>query len=135
MALVIASAHLDDEQLLNGFESCTLPLSGFRHGDHLRMAWIYLHRNSEEAALKRVRDGILRFAGHYGVAHIYSETMTTAWVKLLATHDEASFAEFVAINELRLNMELLHRFWSPEVLMREAARTSWVAPDRAPLPN
>jgi hypothetical protein len=38
MALVIASAHLSEEDFLAVFERCELPLSSFRHGDHLRLA-------------------------------------------------------------------------------------------------
>jgi hypothetical protein len=135
MAIVIASSHLSDEQFLAGFESCELPLAGFRHGDHLRMAWLYVHREPIEEAMEKVQGGIRRFATHYGVGHIFHVTMTAAWVKLIATHSEKDFAEFVAVNEARLNLELLHGFWTPELLGSEAARMGWVAPDRAALPG
>jgi hypothetical protein len=32
---------------------------------------------------------------------------------LLATHREASFGEFLASNQHRLDLGLLHRFWTP----------------------
>jgi hypothetical protein len=135
MALVIASAQLDDDAFLAAFSSCELPLSSFRHGDHLRFAWIQLHRHGLEEAIALVREGIQRYAAHHGVSHIFHETVTTAWVKLLATHHEASFEEFIAANEDRLNPGLLHRFWTPEALDSEFARRSWLPPDRAALPH
>jgi len=135
MAITVASSHLTDEEFLAGFERCELPLSAFRHGDHLRFAWLCVHRASLDDALERVRKGIRQFAAHYGVAYIFHETITAAWVKLLATHGERSFEEFITTNEYRLNLELLHRFWTPQVLQSEAARRGWVNPDKAPLPH
>jgi hypothetical protein len=135
MALVIASAHLDDDAFLAAFSGCELPLSSFRHGDHLRLAWLQLHRHGLEATLGLVREGIQRYAAHHGVSHIFHETVTTAWVRLLATHHEASFNEFIAANEDRLNLGLLYRFWTPEALDSESARRSWLPPDRAVLPH
>jgi CDP-diacylglycerol--glycerol-3-phosphate 3-phosphatidyltransferase len=134
MSLVVASAEIGDEEFLASFHSCELPASSFRHGDHLRLAWLLLHRNPFEEAHTLVREGIRRYAAHLGVPHLYHETITIAWVKLLATHREASFAEFIAANEHRLNLDLLHRFWSPGVLDSAAARSGWVPPDKAVLP-
>ena len=135
MAIVVASAGLSDDEFLAAFASCQLPPALFRHGDHLRLAWLQLHRKPLDEALTLVRDGIRRYAAHLGVPHLYHETVTTAWVKLLATHHEPSFAEFLAGNQDRLNVRLLHRFWTPAVLDSEAARLGWVPPDSRPLPN
>jgi len=135
MAVVIASAGVGDDEFLAAFTNCTLPASSFRHGDHLRLAWVLLHRKPFDEALALVRESIQRYAAHLGVPQLYHETITTAWVKLLATHDEASFDEFIVKNEHRLDLELLHRFWTPAVLKSEAARYAWVPPDRAALPR
>ena len=135
MPLVVASAELSDDEFLEAFASCALPAASFCHGDHLRLAWLQLHRKPFDEALTLVRDGIRRYAAHYGTSHLFHETLTTAWVKLLATHHEARFAEFIANNESRLNPGLPHRFWSPAVLDSEAARSGWVRPDREALPN
>jgi hypothetical protein len=135
MPIVVASAGLSDDEFLTAFGSCALPLSSFRHGDHLRLAWLQLHRKPFDEALTSVRDGIRRFAAHHGQSQLFHETVTTAWVKLLATHHETSFAEFLDRNESRLNPQLLHRFWSAAVLNSEAARLGWVAPDIKALPN
>ena len=135
MAVIIASNHLSDEDFLTAFNSCELPPASFRHGDHLRLAWLYLHQKPFDEALKLVRGGIQRYAAHHNASHIFHETVTVAWVKLLATHREASFAEFIKENEPRLNIRLLHQFWSSDAVDSQAARRSWLPPDKAPLPN
>ncbi len=81
-----------------------------------------------------MRAGIQKFAAHQGAVHLYHETITTAWVRLLATHLENSFEGFLRENEARLNIGLLHRFWAPEVLAGQEARMRWVPPDRQELP-
>ena len=135
MPLVLASAHLSDEEFLEAFDSCRLLNSEFHHADHLRLAWLHLHREPVETALANVRAGIQNFAAHHGAVHLYHETITTAWVRLLATHREHSFDEFLRENEARLSGGLLYRFWTPEVLAGQEARGRWVAPDRRELPS
>lgn len=134
MALVVASADLSDDEFLSAFHSGDLPPSQFRHADHLRLAWLHLHRTSAREAELQVCNGIRKFAARHGVSHIYHDTVTRAWVRLIATHCERSFTEFLRNNESHLNFELLHHFWSPELLASEAARNCWVAPDRRSLP-
>jgi CDP-diacylglycerol--glycerol-3-phosphate 3-phosphatidyltransferase len=131
MALIVASAYLSDEEFLRAVSDCTLPASAFRHGDHLRLAWLLLRRHPFHQALLEVQQSIVRLATAFGAPGLYHETITRAWVSLLATHDEATFSEFLENNEARLNLELLQRFWSPELLTSEAARLDWVPPDRA----
>ena len=135
MPLVLATAGLSDEDFLAAFHSCRLQASEFRHADHLRLAWLHLHREPFDTALEKVRAGIQAFAAHHGMTHLYHETITTAWVRLLATHHENSFGEFLADNETRLNKDLLHRFWTPELLASGDARATWVPPDRRELPH
>jgi hypothetical protein len=135
MPLVIASTYLSDDDFLAAFHACALPLASFRHGDHLRLAWIHLHQTSPDHALELVREGIQRYAKHHGVSHIFHETITAAWVRLLATHHEATFAQFIEANDYRLNKALLHRFWSPDALASDAAKRGWLPPDLAPLPS
>jgi hypothetical protein len=54
---------------------------------------------------------------------------------LLATHHENSFDEFLTANEYRLNSDLLHRFWTPEILASREARSHWVPPDLREFPK
>jgi len=133
--LVLATAHVDDDEFLEAFHSCRLQTSEFRHADHLRLAWLYLAREPFETALERVRSGIQAFAKHHNLSGLYHETITTAWVHLLATHEENSFNEFLTVNECRLRSNLLLHFWTPEILAGRDARIRWVPPDRRELPQ
>ncbi|MGI8990574.1 MAG: hypothetical protein ACR2I2_13475 [Bryobacteraceae bacterium] len=128
------SSELSDEEFLAAVDSAALHPSQFRHADHLRLAWLYLRQTSLENAERLVRSGIERFAERHGVADIYNETVTLAWVRLISTHRESSFAEFLSENESRLNSSLLHRFWTPELLTCDRAKREWVPPDRQALP-
>ena len=134
MPLTVGSYALSDSDFLAALQDCSLPLEQFRHGDHLRLAWLKLRADAFPIALDSVRTTIRAFAAHHGKAAIYHETITTAWVALLASHHEPTFAEFLNANEYLLNAKLLERYWSPQALFSSIARESWLPPDRAPLP-
>src|SRR5579872_2786660 len=97
MPLTLASAHLGDDEFLEAFHSCRLKNSEFRHADHLRLAWLHLRREPFDVALANVRTGIQRFAAHHGAAHRYYDAVTVAWVRLVATHSEKTFEEFLHV--------------------------------------
>ncbi len=132
---MLATAHLSDDDFLEAFHSGRLSTSEFRHADHLRLAWLHLAKEPFDTALDRVRAGIRAFAEHHNLSGLYHETITTAWVHLLATHQENSFEEFLMVNESQLSSNLLHRFWTPEILASREARNRWVPPDRRELPS
>lgn len=134
MSLKPTSAALSDAEFLAAFHACSLPPACFRHADHLRLAWLHLHQHPLEVAIGNVRNGIKAYATHLGRPEFYHETITMAWTRLVASHNEATFYEFLRLNEPRLNGGLLHRFWSPELLRSESARKEWIAPDRMQLP-
>jgi hypothetical protein len=134
MVPALASAHLTDEEFLAAFHSCQLKTSEFRNADHFRLAWLHLHREPLDMALASVCAGIQTFVVHHGASKKYHVTITIAWVRLLATHREPSFDEFLAANSQRLNPDLLHRFWTPELLAGDDAKSHWVAPDIRELP-
>ena len=134
MTLTVASIHLSDDVFLQAVSTCELPLSAFRHGDHLRFAWLHLHRSPFPVALERVRQDIRRFAAFHQVPKLYHETVTQAWVQLLATHHELTLTDFLETNEYRLNSDLSSRFWSAEQLNSEEDRHGWLPPDRESLP-
>lgn len=135
MSLRLGSSGLSDAEFLAEFRACTLPPTCFHHSDHLRLAWLHIHQSPLEIAIENVRSGIQAYAKHLGKPGLYHETLTVAWMRLIASHDEPTFHDFLRLNEHRLNGELLHRFWSPERLQSEKAREEWVAPDRRELPK
>jgi len=135
MALTLASGHLSDDEFLDAFHSCRLQNDEFRHGDHLRLAWIHLRRAPFEQAVVQVRSGIKAFALHHGVPQLYHETITLGWMHLLATHRQATFDDFLKANHPKLGNELPHRHWRPELLASPVAKAEWVEPDLHPLPQ
>jgi hypothetical protein len=126
---------LSDDDFLKAFHSCQLPKEAFRNLDHFRLAWLHLHRESLAEAEDHIRTGIQAFAAHYGATQKYHETITLAWLRLIATHQEPTFEEFLRQNQARLNLDTLHRFWTPELLASEQARREWVEPDLKALPR
>lgn len=113
---------------------------------HLRMAWHYVGTMGGEArALPQIRTGIQRYnaANRHRLRAPYNETITRAFVRLVATAMEAAaragtdpqdFDAFLAANAHLASPAILLTYYSPERLYSEAARTSFIEPDRKPLP-
>ena len=111
------------------FEACELSNDSFHHRDHVRLAWIYLQRYPELEAQRQIAAAIRKFAAQHGQSDKYHETITVAWLRLVASFDELT----IAAPEL-LDKRTIERFYSIAVLASEAARTYWVEPDLQPLP-
>ncbi len=47
-----------DEEFRQSLERCTIPNHAFRHRDHLRLAWIYLHESDLDGAMRRLSQSI-----------------------------------------------------------------------------
>ena len=69
------------ENVVRGFEACETGADDFRHPEHLVVATWYLHTMNRDAALDRMRSGLVRFLDHHGVEKgKYSETTTVFWI-------------------------------------------------------
>lgn len=132
-------SHLTDEQFLAGFDACALPPSAFDHRGHLRIAWILLQRYPYEEAVECTCGGIRAFANHLGVPGKYHRTLTEALVRLMAAGGASrlGWGAFLAANPALVSdaRGVLARHYSDACLAREVARTAFVPPDRAPLPE
>jgi len=131
-------SEIGDGEFLAAFERGEQPGGAFRHRDHVRLAWILLRRDGAALGEERVAEGIRRFAAAQGAQSFYHETLTRAWVRLvaaaLAATPDAGFADFLAAHPELADKSLLFRFYSPEALSTPAARAAWVDPDLAALP-
>ena len=73
------------ENVVRGFETCKTPADHFKHKDHLVVAVWYVHHLGKEAALDRMREGLIRFIDHHGVdPKKYSEEVTRLWIERVA---------------------------------------------------
>jgi hypothetical protein len=127
----------------------------FGHRQHVQLTWLAVRRYGMPAAIGLVSDGIRRTARYAGAPQKYHETISRAWVELVAHHAigysgragrrpgrvggsgadfGTDFGVFAAGNPLLLDKRLLTRFYHPATLASPAARTGWVEPDRAPFP-
>jgi hypothetical protein len=129
---------MDDEAFLEAFEAANLPEDGFRHRDHVRLAWLYLGRLAPAAALARFSDGLRRFAASRGKAGLYHETIT--WAYLLLIHERMqrfgpgeSFEAFAAAHPdlLAWRPSILDGLYQAETLASPLARRTFLLPDRS----
>jgi len=126
--------------LVRAFEKCTLPKSQWTHLAHLTIAHHYLWHHSREDATMLMRSGIQRYNLSQNNPTGYHETITLAWLAILARQlrereakgrlgkEEAASAREVATTHA--NQDILLEYYSRELLMSEEARAHWVPPDR-----
>ena len=130
-----------DRRFLEAFERCELSEREFRHREHVRLAYIYLRVHDAEAALDLLRTGLRRFLAHLGApASVYHETLTHAWLLAVAhfmhrTGPTADFEQFAQAASRLFDKDVMHAHYTPELLMSDAARSGFVAPDRDPIPR
>jgi hypothetical protein len=73
------------QTVVRGFETCQTSADEFKHKDHLVVAVWYVHNLGREAALERMREGLLRFIAHHKVdPKKYSEEITRFWIERIA---------------------------------------------------
>ena len=130
---------MEDNELIERFENCTLQGADFHHRDHVRIVWLYLQSNSVLETLGRFSAGLQRFAAANGKPNLYHETITWAYVFLIHERVERkeyrqSWAEFVAANPDLFDWKenILKTYYREATLRSETARRTFVFPDRFP---
>jgi hypothetical protein len=126
---------MTDEELLRAFE--TGELEDFPHELHVRVAWCYLQRAPILDALASFRRSLQRFAAGKGKADRYHETITIAYMLIIAERLAASrglsWPEFAACHPdlLQRQPSVLARYYSDEVIASARARDVFVLPGDA----
>lgn len=128
---------MTDEELVADFEAGTIPPGGFHHAEHVRVAWWYARRHPWAAALARFQSALRGFAEARGKPERYHETITTAFMALVAERLDTTGADldwdgFAARNAdlLAWSPSILDRYYQPETLASDRARRVFVLPDR-----
>jgi hypothetical protein len=131
---------LEDEQVVEAFERAELSGDQFSHVEHVRVAWWYLSRHPFAEARHRFSDALRRFAASKGKAERYHETITVAYLLIIANRIQqipglawSAFAERHS-DLLSRTPPILARYYSEERLTSRRARGEFVMPDREPLP-
>jgi hypothetical protein len=128
---------MTDNELLSGFEGCTLANEAFHHEEHVRVAFLYLSRYPTLQALERFSSALRRFAEAHGKTTLYHETVTWAYILLIRermarTEYPQTWPDFRAANPdlLDRKRDILKRYYRPETLQSELAKQTFLLPDR-----
>jgi hypothetical protein len=126
-------------EVIDGFESATIPLSDFKHDAHLMIAVSYLLELSFDEALLRMRAGLKTVLARNGIEG-YNETITVFWMKYAKSFLSTATAGLTQAELTNLLLSecsgqwLINEFYSSELLSSEEARQFFVVPDLKPLP-
>ena len=124
-----------DAELLEGFLTTALPVDQFHHEQHVRVAWMFVRDHGMPAALAEFTTAIKRFAEAKGKHGLYHETITWAFLLIiaerLARKPSDSWSAFADANAdlLAWQPSVLERYYSKDLLASDLARRSFVMPD------
>jgi hypothetical protein len=127
---------MTDDEFLNRFEACTLPNGQLAHGDHVRLAWLYLRRQPVLEVLATLSTRLEVLARANGKADRYHETITWAYILLIRErmartgrdHDWQEFAKSHA-DLLDSKNPILRNYYCEQTLRSDIARRLFVFPD------
>jgi hypothetical protein len=126
---------MTDDELIQGFESGDLPTDLFTHAEHVRAGWCYARRYPILEALTRFKTTLKRYATGKGKPERYHETITIAYLLLiaerLASSRDLSWEEFAARHAdlLQWQPSILAQFYPEDVLASPRAKEVFVLPD------
>jgi hypothetical protein len=140
MALPVTELEID--AFLTAFEGGTLSKARWTHGAHLLTGACYVHAFGEAEAIGRMRVCVRRYNEAVGGKNTetsgYHETITVAWIKLLAgllresgSMERAAFAAR-AVERFERQRDIFRRYYDFDLVGSVEARRVWVAPTLEP---
>jgi hypothetical protein len=122
-----------DQAFLEALEAATLPPAEFSHRSHVRAGFLYLRRHDFPGACVAMKRAIQAFAASLGKATLYHETLTIAYLALIAERlaDEPAdigFDAFIERYPELLSMEYFRRYYPTGALDTPEARATFVLP-------
>jgi hypothetical protein len=124
---------MTDDELLEQFETASIPGDCFHHAEHVRVAFIYLQRHALLEALEKFSTSLKRFAAANGKPDRYHETITWAFLFLVHERMRAEDWESFARRNgdlLDWRNSILKKYYREETLVSPEARRQFVMPDR-----
>lgn len=131
------------QDLIQAFESCTLPRIQWTHTAHLTVALYYLLHNSYDDAVDLIRQGIQTYNRSQGIEQTptggYHETITCFWIYVIHTFLDRCAPNrslLILANQLICTYndpQLLFEYYTRACLFSSTARFHWVEPDLKPL--
>ena len=124
------------ELTIEDMEKSRIDGGSFDHEAHVYTAWLYLERYPVTEAIERYTSALKRLTLKLGVPGKYHETITWFFMLIIAERSKGiakhDWNAFKAANDdlLRREDNVLNRYYSKETLATNAARRSFVLPDR-----
>ena len=126
---------MTDDHFVEAFELGNLLPADFDHRAHLRAAYCLARRRPFLEACIAMRDGVRGIAGRAGRPGLYHETITVAFMSIvaqrLAADPGVAWDDFAAAHPDLSDRALLGRWYSREALDSPQARVQFVLPDVA----
>jgi hypothetical protein len=123
------------KEFLHSFEQYDIDASAFGHIDHIGVAYEMLLQYDFLTASINYSDCIKTIATRAGAGRKFNTTITIAFLSLIAERMEGSeqgtFEVFIENNQDLLSRNVLAKWYSPERLQSDAARTVFLMPDVA----
>ncbi|MEO5719133.1 MAG: hypothetical protein ABIR29_11240 [Chthoniobacterales bacterium] len=118
--------------LLVDFEAGRIDPRNFPHRAHVEVSYELLQRHPFPEALLHLARGLRRLAANASQPEIYHETITTAFLSLIAERrlngQYADWEEFAVRNPDLFRKELLATLYEPGVLKSTVARQTFILP-------
>jgi hypothetical protein len=136
------SLPVSDDELIEKFEDGSLPLTGFHHEQHVRVAFLYLCKYPLLEVLTRFPANLKRYAVTHGKNGLYHETITWAYLFIVSERvaragETQTWEQFRLANVDLFDREapLLKRYYRDATLASALARERFVMPDYCPEQN
>ena len=122
-------------ELFEKFVDTTLPADRFHHHQHVQVAWLFVQKYGMPQAIGEFTAAIKRFADAKGATGLYHETITWAFLFLIADRQARQPSDtwegFQAANADLMSWKpsILERYYSKELLASDLAKRTFLMPD------
>ena len=117
---------------IEAIERGDIDVATFDHEAHVYAAWRFVSEMPLPEAIERFSSALKRLTRDLGVPEKYHGTVTWFYMLLIAERhrSDQSWGEFQRANGDLFERDLLARYYTPERLGSDEARTGFLLPDR-----